>query len=76
MSYVGIHLVHYDKFPSSDYGFIYVAIDKLEMSHRVSYAEGLRELEKLSKQLGREPQHEINQFDPTISYITLHGCVN
>lgn len=58
--------------------FLYYSDDdlKLEISTNISYKEGMKQLRKLEKLLGKPAQMTINQFDRNIAYKELHGYLD
>lgn len=57
---------------------VYYTDDELdiELSHSVSYVEGMKQLRKLEKLLNKSAELIINPYDPTISYKELYGYID
>jgi hypothetical protein len=77
-TYVGITITNYGMDSKLNHGYIYISINgcQLEMCHRVSIDDAVKELAKLAKRLGKAPTFTINEFDPSISYRELHGYLD
>ena len=59
-------------------GYIFISIDscKLEVAHRLSYEEALKEMAKLAKRLNKAPDMNINWYNPSIFYRELAGYLD
>ena len=77
-TYVSISITNYGMDSKLNDGIIYIAVEncKLEMCHRVSYEEALKEMAKLAKKLNKAPAMSINWFNPEISYRELRGWLD
>ena len=77
-TFVSVTVHECTSLPECSYAYIYVSMEnsKLEFHHRISYDEGMQELQKLAAQLGREPETRINQYNNTIVSHTLHGFLS
>ncbi len=48
----------------------------LEIATTISYEEGMKQLRRLEKLLGKSAQIKINQFDRNIAYKELYGFID
>ncbi len=48
----------------------------LEIATNISYEEGMKQLRKLEKLLGKPAQMRVNQFNPNIAYKELRGFID
>ena len=57
---------------------IYYTDDELglELSYTTDYEQGMKELRKLEKRLGKVAHLVINRFNPTIAYKELYGYID
>jgi len=57
---------------------LYYSDDKLglEITTRLSYEEGMKQLRQLEKRLGKMATMTINQFDRDIAYKELNGFID
>lgn len=75
--WVSIKITNYGMNNELNYGHVYVSIsDKLELCHRVTFQEAVKEMAKLSKALGKAPKLIANWYGPNISYRELAGFVD
>lgn len=49
---------------------------ELELFFQLSYEDGMKELRKLEKRLGRMATIVVNQFDRNIAYKELYGYID
>lgn len=77
-TYVSVQITNYGMDSKLNGGIIYIAVEncKLEMCHRVSYEEAMKEMAKLAKLLKKAPTMTINWFNPEISYRELRGWLD
>lgn len=77
-TYVSVSMTNYQGYPSCNYGYSYVSVTncKLVLSQNLSYKEAKRQLAKLALKMGRMPEKEPNQFDPTIVTYKLSGFLD
>ena len=77
-TYVSISITNYGMDSKLNGGTIYISVEncKLEMCHRVSFEEALKEMAKLAKKLGKAPTFSANWFNPEISYRELRGYLD
>ena len=64
--------------PSDNNARLYYADDELglEISTTISYEDGMKQLRKLEKRLGKPAQMKINEFDRDIAYKELYGFID
>jgi hypothetical protein len=75
--WVSIKITNYGMNNNLNYGHIYISIgNKLELCHRVTFQEAVKEMAKLAKALGRPPKLVNNWYGPDISYRELAGFVD
>ena len=57
---------------------IYYSDDELglELSYATDYKDGMKELRKLEKRLGRPAALVVNRYNRNISYKELHGYID
>lgn len=48
----------------------------LELCHTVGYEQGMKELRRLEKRLGRVAKLVINRYNPKIAYKELYGFLD
>ena len=48
----------------------------VDLSFKTDYEQGMKELRKLEKLLGKPAQLTVNRYNPTISYKTLYGYID
>jgi hypothetical protein len=77
-TYVSINITNYGMDSKLNSGIIYISVEncKLEMCHRVSFEEAIKEMAKLAKKLGKAPTFSTNWFNPEISYRELRGYLD
>ena len=74
-TYMSVSATCFAESPELNYGYLFISIEscKLEVAHRISYANAQEEILKLEKRLGHAPEIKANQHDPTISYREISG---
>lgn len=74
-TYMSVSVTRYGETPDLNYGYVYISAGKLDTAMRVDVQTGLKQLARLAKALGRTPELNINQFNPSISYLQLNGFI-
>ena len=77
-TYVSITITNYGMNSSLNHGLIYISVEscKLEMFHKVSMEEAVKEMANLAKKLRKAPKLINNPYNPEISYRELSGYLD
>lgn len=75
-SFMSVMITRYGNCPEMDHGYVYITAGKLETAMRVDVETGRKQLARLAKILGEAPKMNINQFNPSISYVQLSGFID
>lgn len=74
-TYMAVRVTSYGVGDSLNYGYVYISIGTMTVSHRVSYEDGVKALAQLAKRLGKAPQLVSNYYNPAIYSRELRGWI-
>ena len=75
-NFMSITITRYGNCPEMDHGHVYINVGKLDTAMRVDVETARKQLARLAKILGEAPNMNINQFNPSISYVQLSGFID
>lgn len=77
-TYMSVTLSNFGMNSNLNHAYIYISVDscQLEVCHKVSWKDGVKELAKLAKKLNKVPKFSSNYWNPDICYRELSGYLD